>query len=153
MLKCLLGTWNFLASSVRALRQVPCPRRINRCAARSEYLYPQPVEPVVHPFSCVSLTCSTASAVPAYVAVCGVFGVVNVAFFPCRVILRHEESVEVEEARFNRRARHLLEAQLHEFSADFVEELQVRMLLAGPSLSYRRLNVVFLKLRACAICP
>ena len=80
-----------------------------------------------------------------YVAVFGVFDVVDVAFFSCRVILRHIECIKVEEARFHLCTCHFLETQLHQFSADFIEEAQVRMLLAGPSFGDGCFYVVFLE--------
>ena len=79
------------------------------------------------------------------VAELGVFNIIDVAGFPCRMVLRHVQSVEIKKCSFNSCARHFLEAQLDQFSADFIEKLQVRMLFSRPHFCDRGFNVVLLE--------
>ena len=78
-------------------------------------------------------------------AVLRVFNVVDVAGFPCWMVLRNVECVKVEEASFNRCASHFLKTQLNQFCSDFIEKLQVRMFFSRPSFCHRSFYVVFLE--------
>src|SRR5512140_2348209 len=75
----------------------------------------------------------------------GIIKVVNVAIFPCRMILRNKQCVKVEKTSFNGSTYHLLKAQLNQFRTDFIEKLKIRMFFSRPSFRNRRLNVVFLE--------